>query len=111
MSSKKLKRTSTADLNQATVQQLGGNLRGVIAVNTNAAARFLKFYDQTDAVVVGTSIPVLTVQLAPSAMTTIFPTDGINFKLGIAMAMTVSAPDSAVDAIGAGDVILTVLFE
>jgi hypothetical protein len=111
MSSKKYKRTSTADLNQAVVQQLGGNLRGVVAVNTNAAARFLKFYDQTDPVVVGTTVPVLTVQLAASSMTSIFPTDGVNFKLGIAIAMTVSPADSATDAVGAGDIILTVLFE
>lgn len=111
MSSKKLKRTSTADLNLAQVQQLGGNVRGLIAVNTNAAARFVKFYDSADAVVVGTTVPVLTVQLAPSAMTAIFPTDGINFKLGIVMAMTVNAADNDATAVGAGDVIATVLFE
>lgn len=111
MSSKKLKRTSTADTNLTTVQGLGGNLRGVIANNTNAAARFLKFYDSADAVVVGTTVPVITVTLAPTALTTIFPTDGINFKLGIVMALTTGIADTDNTAVGAGDVILTVLFE
>lgn len=111
MSSKKYKRTSTADVNLATVQQLGGNLRGVIAVNTNAAARYLKFYDKADPVVVGTDVPVITFALPASAGFTAFPTDGISFKLGIVMAMTTGAADSDATALGAGDVILTVLFE
>jgi hypothetical protein len=91
MSSKKYKRTSTADTNLVKVQQLGANLRGVIAVNTNAAARYLKFYDKDEPVVVGT--------------------DGINFKLGLVMAITTGASDTDNTAPGAGDVILTVLFE
>lgn len=111
MSSKKLKITSAAGTNLTAVQQLGGNLRGLVAVNTNAAIRFIKFYDVTDQITVGTTVPVLTVQLAASSMTSIFPSDGINFKLGISLAMTVSAADSASDAVGAGDVIATVLYE
>jgi len=111
MSSKKLKRTSTADVNLATVQQLGGNLRGIIAVNTNAAARYLKFYDKADPVVVGTDVPAITFALPASSGFTAFPTDGINFKLGIVMAMTVNAVDTDNTGVGAGDIILTVLFE
>lgn len=111
MSSKKLKRTSTADLNLALVQQLGGNLRGVVGVNTNAAARYLKFYDKADPVVVGTDVPVITFALAASSGFAAFPTDGINFKLGIVMAMTTGAADNDAGALTAGDVILTVLFE
>lgn len=111
MSSKKLKRTSTADTNLTTVQQLGGNLRGIIAVNTNAAARYVKFYDSTDAVTVGTTVPAITFALPASGGFVAFPTDGINFKLGIVMAMTTGATDTDTGALGAGDVILTVLYE
>lgn len=111
MSSKKFKRTSTADLNLVQIQHLGGNVRGVIAVNTNAAARYLKLYDKDDAVTVGTDVPAITIALAPSTGTFLFPTDGINFKLGITMALTVNATDTDATAVGAGDVILTVLYE
>jgi len=111
MSSKKYKRASTADVNLAVIQQLGANLRGIIATNTNAAARFLKFYDKADPVVVGTDVPVITMALAASGLTTAFPTDGINFKLGLAMAITGLAADNDATAVGAGDVLLTVLFE
>jgi len=111
MSSKKLKRTSTADTNLVAVQPFGGNLRGVIAVNTNAATRYLKFYDSADAVTVGTDVPVITFALPASSGFTAFPTDGINFKLGMAMAITTGAADTDATAPGAGDVILTVLFE
>lgn len=111
MSSKKFKRTSTADTNLALIQQLGGNVRGVIAVNTNAAARYLKLYDKGDPVTVGTDVPAITIALAASSGTTVFPTDGINFKLAIVMALTANAADSDATVIGAGDVILTVLYE
>ncbi len=113
MSSKKFKRTSTADVNQAQIQHMGANVRGIIAVNTNAAARFLKLYDNdgATALTVGTTVPDITIQLAPSVGTFLFPTDGINFKLGLAMAITGLAADSDATAIGAGDVILTVLYE
>lgn len=111
MSSKKFKRTSTADLNQLKIQTSGANIRGLIAVNTNAAARYVKFYDADSAVTVGTDIPALTIYLAPSVGTFVFPTDGINFKLGLVMAMTTGAADTDTTAVGAGDVILTVLYE
>lgn len=111
MSSKKLKITSAASTNLTAMQPYGANLRGLVAVNTNAAVRFIKFYDSGDQVVVGTTVPVLTVQLAASSMTSIFPSDGISFSKGLVLAMTVSAADNANDAVGAGDIIATVLYE
>lgn len=111
MSSKKYKCTSTAGVNQQVIQTTGGNVRGVIAVNTNAAARYLKLYDKGDAVTVGTDVPAITIALAASSGTTVFPTDGISFKLAIVMALTANAADSDATAVGAGDLIVTVLYE
>jgi hypothetical protein len=111
MSSKKFKLSSAASVNLTSIQGTGGNVRGVVAVNTNAAARFVKFYDKLDPVVVGTDVPVLTVQVAATSMASIFPSDGISFKNSIVMAMTVNAVDNDTAAVGAGDLIVTVLYE
>ena len=112
MSSKKFKLTSAASVNLTPIQHLGANLKGLIVVNTNAAARCVKFYDKDDpAVTVGTDVPVLTVQCAASSMTTILPMDGISFTKGLVMAMTVNPVDSDATAVGAGDLIATVLYE
>ena len=112
MASKKFRINSAASLNLTQVQQLGGNLKGVIAVNTNVAARFLKFYDSTDIPVVGTTVPALTVQLAPSAMTSPqFPADGLGFKSSLWVAMTGGVADTDVAAIGAGDVLVTIGYD
>lgn len=112
MASKKLRLNSAATLNLTQVQQLGGNVKGLIAVNTNAAARFLKFYDSTDTPVVGTTVPALTVQLPAASMTAPqFPADGFGFKSSIWLALTVNAVDTDATAVGAGDVLLTVGYD
>lgn len=111
MSSKKYKRTSTADVNLYKIQNFGGNVRGVVGVNTNAAARYLKLYDSDSAVAVGTTVPDITIALPASGGFSYFPTDGINFKLGIFMAITTLPADNDATAPSAGDVILTVLYE
>lgn len=111
MSSKKLKITSLATTNLQLVQQISGNVRGLLAYNTNAAARFVKFFDKVDAVTLGTDVPVLTLQVPATGQTIFLPTDGINFKNSIWLAMTVNAVDNDVAAVGAGDLIVTVLYE
>lgn len=111
MSSMKLRLVSAASTNLTPIKQQGANLRGVIAINTNAAARFLKFYDAADAVNVGTTVPALTLQLPASSQTTIFPSDGISFKNTMSLATTVLVADSDTSAVGAGDIVVTVLFE
>lgn len=111
MSSMKLKVTSAANTTPIRVKQQGGNLRGFAAINTNAAIRYLKFYDSPSAVVVGTTVPVLTIQLPASSMTTLLPTDGVSFSQSLDLAFTVNVADNDNTAVGAGDVIMTVFYE
>jgi hypothetical protein len=112
MASKKLKITSAANTTPILIQQLGGNLKGLIADNNNAAARFAKFFDSTDTPTVGTTVPFLTVRLpATSTAAPIFPADGMGTKGSLWVAFTVNAADSDNTAVGAGDVLATVSYD
>lgn len=112
MASKKLKLVSAANTTPVSIQQLGGNLKGLIAVNTNAAIRYMKFYDSTDAPAVGTTVPVLTVQIpASGSASPVLSPDGVGFKSSMWVAFTVNAADSDNTAVGAGDVITTIAYD
>lgn len=111
MASKKLKITSAASTNLTQVQTIGGNLRGMYAINTNAAARCVKFYDSVDTPTVGTTVPVLTIQLPATGQFNFDPSDSISFKSSIWLAMTNEATDAGATAVGAGDIIATVFYE
>lgn len=111
MSSMKFKVTSAANTTPILVKQQGGNLTGLVAINTNAAIRYLKFYDSSDAAVVGTTVPVITIQLPASSQTTLLPMDGIAFRQSLYLAFTVNVADTDNTAVGAGDVIMTVFYE
>lgn len=111
MASKKYRLNSGATTNLKQVQGYGANLRGIIIVNTNAAARFVKFYDKVDSITVGTTVPDLTVQCPASSMTQLFPTDSVNFQNALWFATTTLAADSDATAVGAGDLLISLLYE
>jgi hypothetical protein len=78
----------------------------VHAVNTNAAARYLKLYDGTAAtVVVGTAVPVATFALPISSTPFTFQIErGINFATAITAAVTTGIADNDTGAPGASEV-------
>lgn len=111
MSSMKFRQISAAMTNLQQVKIGTANLKGALIINTNAAARFVKLYDSTDAPVVGTTVPAVTIEIPASGFYSQNWNDGINFSHTIWMATTVNAVDSDATAVGAGDLITQLFVE
>ena len=81
------------------------DIASIHASNINAAARYLKIYNKASAPTVGTDVPVLTVPLPAGQVVQIDGgSTGIRFGTGIAWALTVTAADSATDAVAASEI-------
>jgi hypothetical protein len=111
MSAKKFRQVSAATTNLQQIQPYGANLKGALIINTNAAIRYVKLYDTTDAPVVGTTVPALTIQIPLSGQLALTWSDGVNFGHSMWMATTVNAVDSDATAVGAGDLITQLFIE
>lgn len=103
MSSMKFRQVSAATTNVARVKAIGANLTGALILNTNAAARYVKLYDQTDAPVVGTDVPALTIEVPASSQLPLSWPNGVSFARTMWMATTTGVADNDATAVGAGD--------
>lgn len=104
---------SAASTNATLVKNARAGLFGGQIVNTNAAWRWLKIYNKASAPVVGTDVPVLTIGLPPNShipLAQIVGTIGDNFATGLAYAITANSADNDATAIGAGDVVVNMLY-
>lgn len=102
---------SAASTNATSVKASAGRLMSVQAFNTNAAARYLKFYNKASAPTVGTDTPV-QVYLIPgntagAGVAVPIPVCGIAFSTGIAFATTTGAADSDTGAVAANEIVLS----
>jgi hypothetical protein len=106
---------ATTNLTQVTTGY--GNLAGGYVLNTNAAARYIKFYSNPPAPangppVVGTTVPWLTVLLAPSVgtnLSTLMPGfDSVAASGPVWFATTANAVYTDTTAVGAGDLYITI---
>jgi hypothetical protein len=96
---------SAASTNATSTKTSAGTVWSIQASNINAAARYLKLYNKASAPTVGTDVPVLTVPLPAGQVVQVNGgSNGIRFGTGIAWALTVSAADSATDAVAAGEI-------
>jgi hypothetical protein len=99
---------SAATTNATVLKNSPGKVHGIFTFNTNAAARFLKLYDLARAPVVGTDTPVLTIGIPGNSSgagnNVPVPTGGINFSMGIALAITTGMADTDTGATGASEV-------
>ena len=96
---------SLATVNLLSVKASAGTLWSILASNTNAAVRYLKFYNKASAPVVATDIPAMVIALAPGVPITIHGgANGIRFSTGIALAITVNAVDNDNTAVAAAEV-------
>jgi hypothetical protein len=100
------RRIATADTNAASVTTTPSRVYTIVTANKAAAARYLKLYDKATPPIVGTDTPKYTIPIPIGGQVLTFPL-GLKFSLGIAWAQTVSMDDSAVDALTAGDTIVT----
>lgn len=101
---------AVANTNATLVKRGAGRLVSIIAVNINAAVRYLKFYDMDKVPTAGSGIPVR--RYAIPASTTglgfvITPAVPMGFSAGLAFTITGGVADNDASAISANDVILT----
>jgi len=107
------KRISTASTNATVIKAEPGRFLGYYVSNTNAAARYVKFYDKATAPTVGTDTPLLS-YMVPGATTgggasqNFVP--GVRFSAGISMATTTGAADADTGAVAANEVIVNVVY-
>ncbi len=70
------------------IRNSSSSLYGFTVLNTNAAARFLQFYNKSTAGVPGTDTPIFTVPLGPGGSITVNLTSIIQFTTGCSYAVT-----------------------
>ena len=76
-----------------------------MSANVGAAAAFLKIFNLSTAPTVGTSVPELTIPIAPSSQANInFGSQGFRNGTGIALSITNLVADSDATAIAAAQV-------
>ena len=101
------KLSAAASTNATLVKATAGTLFELSGHNTAAYAVFVKFYDKATAPTVGTDVPILTVGF-PAGVTTLWsPNFPLQFRTGIAMAITKLATDADTTVLVAGDILLT----
>jgi hypothetical protein len=104
---------STTSTNANVVKASAGNLYSIVAIGLTSTVRYLKFYNKATAPTVGTDIPVMTIPVPANtqgAGVSIPFSVGVNFPLGIALAITTGSADNDAVAIVAGDVIVNLTY-
>jgi hypothetical protein len=104
---------SLATTNASIVKSSGGNLYSIVAIGLTSTVRYLKLYNKATAPTVGTDVPVMTIPIPANtqgAGISIPFSMGVNFPIGISLAITGTAVDNGTTAIGAGDVIINLTY-
>lgn len=105
-------RSLDLDESEEEIKGTAGSLYGYYFANTNASARYLKFYNATAAnVSVGSTTPVLTFYLPGSSAGHISFAYGIPFDTAITAAATTAVADNDTGAPSANDVILNAFYK
>ena len=104
---------STASTNSNVVKNSPGNLYSIIAIGLTSTVRYLKLYNKTTAPVVGIDVPVMTIPVPANtqgAGISIPFSMGVNFPLGISIAITAGSADNDSVAILANEVLINLTF-
>lgn len=104
---------STASTNANVVKASGGNLYSIVAIGLTSTVRYLKIYSKATAPTVGTDVPLMTIPVPANtqgAGIAIPFSMGVNFPLGIGIAITSGSADNDTGAVGAGDVIVNLSY-
>jgi hypothetical protein len=101
---------SKATTNLTQLVTYPGRLDSYVIINTNAAARYVKFYD-TVAPVVGTTVPAITLLIPATTQVQLDFANGVFFGNGMWLATTVNIADSDTTAVGAGDLYINLFTE
>jgi hypothetical protein len=96
---------SAASTNAAFIKNAAGTVYAIVASNTNAATRYVKFYNKASAPTLGTDVPLITIAVPTNGTVSVnFGALGHRFATGIAIAITAGAADSDTAVIGANEV-------
>lgn len=101
---------SAASTNATNVKASAGRLYGAQFCNTNAAYRYVKFYNLATAPTVGTSVPVSILGIPPGGRASVSNAQGIGCSAGIAYAITSGMADTDTGAVSANDVAGSILY-
>lgn len=109
----KAKVISAASTNSTLVLTGVRRLVGGILVNNNAAIRYFKIYEKATAPTVGTDIPTTLIPLPPNQPVNVAAAIGncaLNIALGLGYGITAGSADGDTTAVGAGDVVGTLIY-
>jgi hypothetical protein len=102
---------SAASTNATSVKDSAGQVYSYSFANTNAAYRFVHFYNKASAPAVGTDVPAFTVGIPPNFSAAADFNSGTPFVTGIAYSITTGASDTDSTAAGANDVTGFILYK
>lgn len=104
---------SLASTNANLIKNSGGNLYSIIAIGLTSTVRYLKLYNKSVTPTVGTDIPYMTIPIPANtqgAGISIPFSMGVNFNLGIGIAITSGLADNDTGAISANDVVVNITY-
>lgn len=104
---------SLATTNANMVKASGGNLYSIVAIGLTSTVRYLKLYNKATVPTVGTDVPLMTIPIPANtqgAGIAIPFSMGVNFPLGIAIAITSGLADNNTGAILANDVVVNLTY-
>lgn len=106
---------SATGTNATPVKASAGTLYMLCVFNTNAAARYCKFYNKASAPTVGTDTPVLVFTIpgntAGSGFVVPIPAQGIAFSTGIAFALTTGAADADTGPVASAEIVVSYAYK
>jgi hypothetical protein len=104
---------STSSTNANVIKASGGNLYTIVAIGLTSTVRYLKIYNNATSPTVGTDIPLMTIPIPANtqgAGVSIPFSVGVNFPLGISIAITSGSADSDTGKVTAGDVVINLTY-
>ncbi len=101
---------SAATTNATSVKASAGQIYSIVAMNSNASARYLKLYNKASAPTVGTDTPVQVYMLPGGGGVTITLPVGMIFSTGIALATTTGAADSDTGAVALSEIVINLTY-
>lgn len=102
---------SAASTNATSVKGSAGVVYSIVVTNTNAAIRYVKFFNSASAPTPGSGTPVLVVGVGPTQTTQLdFSNVPMTFGTGIGYDIVTGAADTDATAVAANDILMTVLY-
>lgn len=100
---------SAASTNATSLKGSAGTLYSLYVTNSNAALRYIKFYNKATSPTVGTDVPVATFAIPASSTGAGFSISfpfGFDFATGIAYALTTGVADADTGAVAANEILV-----